>query len=84
MPAALVREPARRDEVVVAGDRHRVQLADPSHAFIRVRPVAGEVAQAKVRVDARAAQRRERGLERVEIAVDVGQDAVAQLRDARV
>ena len=77
--AAAVLEVARDRVVVVAVDGRDLALGDQRAHLVRVRPVADEVAAAVDPLDAELVDARERGLQRGQIAVDVGdhRDAVA-------
>jgi hypothetical protein len=75
--AALVAQPAQRDEVVVARHAGRAEREDAAHALVGVRAVADEVAGAEVAVEALALQEGEGGVESVQVAMDVGEHAEA-------
>jgi hypothetical protein len=69
--ATVESEPVRPDEVVVARDAHGVALAQELGAFIGVRVVADDVADAKKACHTPRVERIEHRDERLAVAVDV-------------
>jgi hypothetical protein len=69
--AALEAEPADADEVVVAGDHLRASRAQQRDASVRVGVVADDVAHAEKPAHAAFIERRQHGLERFYVAVDI-------------
>jgi hypothetical protein len=76
--AALVAEPVEHHEVVVAGDTRARKGEDAANALVRVGAVAHEVSRAQVTIDALAREERQRRIEGVQVAVDVGDDPDAR------
>ena len=69
--AALEAEPAGADEVVIAGDHLRVARPQERDTSVGVGVVADDVAHAEKPAHAAYIERRQHGLERFYVAVDV-------------
>ena len=72
--AAAVVQVAGDGVVVVAVDRRDLALGDQRADLVGMRAVADEVAAAVDALDAQLVDARERGMQRGEVAVDVGDD----------
>jgi hypothetical protein len=88
--APLVAQAAERDQVVITGHTTPGKREHAANALVGERPVADQIAGAEVAVELLGREERERGLERMRVRVDVGDDPVAHylnlrliLRDAR-
>jgi hypothetical protein len=75
--AALVAHAAERNQVVIPGHAAPGKREHTTDALVGQGPVADQVAGAEVAVELLGREEGERGLERVRVRMDVGDDTIA-------
>jgi hypothetical protein len=83
LDAAVVGQDPERDQVVVAGHARSPELGHRRHTFVRMGPVADQIARHEIAVDALAVDGAQDGAQGVEVPVDVGDNPVAHAARTR-